>query len=232
MILFYYPEIESGTITLPPEESRHCVRVLRLGPGDVVYLTDGIGKLAETRILHPDHKKCIVELISIKEEKKQAFHLHLAVAPTKNINRFEWFLEKATEIGVNEITPLICENSERTVIKAERLNKVLVAAMNQSLKTFLPVLNESMTFDQFMNNNFKGEKFIAYCSENYRTSLKEQYNAKNDALILIGPEGDFSEKEIAQALANNFQAVSLGNSRLRTETAAIVACHTVNLINE
>jgi 16S rRNA (uracil1498-N3)-methyltransferase len=178
-------------------------------------------------------KRCTLEITHTEHEfGKRDFSLHIAVAPTKNISRFEWFLEKATEIGVNEITPLICENSERKIIKTDRLNKVIVAAMKQSLKSYLPRLNEAVKFSDFIKQKSVYSRYIAYCSENHRDMLRDAAKQKRNIEILIGPEGDFSEREVEMAMGHNFQAVSLGHSRLRTETAAIVACHTVNLINE
>ena len=156
----------------------------------------------------------------------------MAVAPTKNINRFEWFLEKATEIGVDEITPIICENSERRIVKTDRLNKIVISAMKQSLKAYLPKLNEPTKLSDFINRKTENTKYIAYCSEDHRGLLKNISSQNEEVEILIGPEGDFSIKEVETAMANNYKAISLGPSRLRTETAAVVACHTVNLLNE
>ncbi len=232
MHLFYSPEITSDTFTLSQEESKHCLKVLRLNTGDTVHLTDGKGNLYQTRIIDADTKKCSLEIQEIKEEYgKRKYKIHLAVAPTKNINRYEWFLEKATEIGIDEITPIICEHSERRVIKPERLNKVIIAAMKQSLKAYLPVLNPAMSFKDFAGKNFDSEKYIAYCSDKYRDNLKDLYKKQKDSVIMIGPEGDFSEQEINTTIKSGFKPVSLGPERLRTETAALVACHTVNLIN-
>lgn len=232
MLLFYNPEI-SDVFTLPPEESKHCIRVLRLKAGDTVHLTDGLGNLHTSRIIDDNLKRCSLEVThTVHEYGRRDFKLHMAVAPTKNINRFEWFLEKATEIGVDEITPLICENSERRIVKTDRLNKVIIAAMKQSLKAYLPALNEPVKFSDFVSRQTDNSKYIAYCSENHRDLLKNAHGQKDNVEILIGPEGDFSIKEIELAMDKGYNAVSLGNSRLRTETAAIVACHTINLMNE
>lgn len=232
MHLFYSREITSDTFTLSQEESKHCIKVLRLNSGDTVHLTDGKGNLYQTRIIDADVKKCTLEIQEVtKEYSKKDFKIHLAVAPTKNINRFEWFLEKATEIGINEITPIICEHSERRVIKPERLNKVIIAAMKQSLKAYLPVLNPAMSFKDFVSKKFDTERYIAYCSDRYRDNLKDLYKKQKDSVIMIGPEGDYSEQEINMATKSGFKPVSLGSERLRTETAALVACHTINLIN-
>lgn len=232
MLLFYNPEI-NDVFTLPPDESKHCIRVLRLQSGDIIHMTDGKGNLYTTRIIDDNVKRCMLEVTETKiEYGKRNFRLHMAVAPTKNINRFEWFLEKATEFGIDEITPIICENSERRIIKTDRLNKIIISAMKQSLKAYLPKLNEAVKFSDFIKQETANSKFIAYCSENHRDLLKNVTDQNKDIEILIGPEGDFSNKEVEMALANGFKAVSLGQSRLRTETAAIAACHTVNLINE
>lgn len=232
MLLFYSPEI-SDIFTLPQEESKHCIKVLRLKTGDTVHLTNGLGNLYTTRIVDDNIKRCTLEVNHTEYEYgKKDFKLHMAVAPTKNISRFEWFLEKATEIGVDEITPLICENSERRVVKTDRLNKIIIAAMKQSLKTYLPKLNEAVKYSDFVNRETTNSKHIAYCSESHRNLLKKVSKQKENTEVLIGPEGDFSKKEIELAFEKNYQAVSLGQSRLRTETAAIVACHIVNLINE
>jgi 16S rRNA (uracil1498-N3)-methyltransferase len=163
---------------------------------------------------------------------QRPFSLHLAVAPTKNIDRFEWFLEKATEIGITEITPVICEHSERTNLRTDRLLKVLISAMKQSLNLHLPVLNEPVRFSDFLKKDFSGQKFIGYVEEKQEILLKERYQKGSDCVILIGPEGDFSKEEIEKAKQNGFETISLGNSRLRTETAAIVATMTINLLND
>lgn len=232
MILFYQPEIELPFHTLDREESGHIVRVLRLGAGDAVHLTDGHGLLCRCRIIEANPKGCTLEVLEKTEEQARSNHrLHLAVAPTKNISRYEWFLEKATEIGVDEVTPLICTNSERRVVKTDRLKKVMVAAMKQSLKRFLPNLHEPLPFERFIERSLPDDRFIAYISEHYRDLLKDLAAVGKDTLILIGPEGDFTEEEVETALKHGFRPVSLGSSRLRTETAALVACHTVELAN-
>ncbi|MCD4731589.1 MAG: 16S rRNA (uracil(1498)-N(3))-methyltransferase [Bacteroidales bacterium] len=232
MHLFYIPDISSEIQLLPPEESAHCIKVLRLQKGDTVYLTDGIGGLYQTTIIDDHAKRCILQIIeSKKEEEKKEFKIHLAVAPTKNINRFEWFLEKATEIGMDKITPLLCAHSERKIIKPERLNKVITAAMKQSLKAYHPKLNEMISFKKFIQTAAADQKFIAYCSETYTDHLKDKSTKGKNVIVLIGPEGDFSPAEVKVAIENGYHPVNLGPSRLRTETAAVVACHTVNLVN-
>jgi len=233
MILFYQSEITGPYHTLDKEESRHCIQVLRMKTGDTVHLTDGKGKLCATRIMEEDPKRCVLKIIESTQNKfRSSSHVHLAVAPTKNISRYEWFLEKATEIGVDEITPVLCDNSERKIVKTDRLNKILIAGMKQSLTSFLPRLNEPMPFDQFVSAFHDSQKFIAYCSDEFRDLLKTKYQKGMDCIILIGPEGDFSKKEVDLALKHNFHPVSLGNSRLRTETAGIVSCHTIQLVNQ
>ena len=232
MQLFYTPDIISNIYQLNEQESKHCIRVLRLKKGDGLFLTDGRGNLFETRLIEDGIRKCMVEIIDKKSEfGKRNYNVHLAVAPTKNINRFEWFLEKVVEIGVDEITPMICEHSERRIVKTERLEKIVVAALKQSLKAYLPKLNETKTFDELINVNQDCEKYIAFCDGN-PALLKDVYRKGKDVLIMIGPEGDFSKTEVEMAESKGFIPVSLGKSRLRTETAAIVSCHTIELINE
>jgi len=233
MQLFYTPEITGNTFTLSEEESRHCVNVLRLRSGDIIHLTNGKGDQFETSITDPNPKRCTVKVISIqKEYQKRDFHMHIAIAPTKNIARFEWFLEKATEIGIDEITPLMCEHSERVQVRLPRLEKVLIAAMKQSLKAYLPVLHEPVEFNTFIQHSFEGQKFIASCESGVIIKLSSGYWQGTNALILIGPEGDFSKEEIENAEKLGFIPISLGKSRLRTETAGIVACHSINLLNQ
>jgi 16S rRNA (uracil1498-N3)-methyltransferase len=220
------------TVTLGNEESFHCIKVLRMRTGDALHLTDGAGNLYEGQLLGQDTKNCPVMLLSVLAESgKRPFRLHMAVAPTKNIARFEWFLEKATEIGVDEITPLICEHSERVQIRTDRLQKIILSAAKQSLKTYLPILHEPMKFDDFIRLNHPPSRFVAYVEEHQPLHLKTAYR-EGDCTVLIGPEGDFSKKEMETAIGQGFNAVSLGPSRLRTETAAVVACHIINIVNE
>ena len=231
MNLFYSPSVSANENFLGEEESRHCMRVLRLGKGDTIHLTNGRGNLYQCVISDTDQKRCRVEVVSVRKEyMKRPFRLHIGIAPTKNNDRFEWFLEKATEIGIDEITPLLCAHSERNRIKQERMNKVLVAAMKQSLKAYLPLLHEAEEFSTFIKKDFSGQKFIASCETEREADLPKQYKKGETAIILIGPEGDFSPEEIILAKKNQFIPISLGESRLRTETAGIVACHTINLL--
>ena len=235
MQLYYIDPVATpvpGQINLGSEESFHCIKVLRMRTGDTLHVTDGAGNLYEGQIMAPDTKSCPVVLTSvIPEFGKRPFRLHLAVAPTKNIARFEWFLEKATEIGIDEITPLICEHSERVQIRIDRLQKIILSAVKQSIKTYLPVLHEPMKFEDFITMNRTASRFVAYVEEHQTIHLKNAY-LKGDCTVLIGPEGDFSRKEMDSAIQLGFNPVSLGPSRLRTETAAIVACHIINIANE
>ena len=232
MQIFYAPDIES-TLVLPEEESGHCVRVLRLAEGDEIMITDGNGNfyLASITNAHPKH--CQVEITSSwQQEKPWDAYIHIAVAPTKNMDRMEWFAEKATEIGIDEITCLNCRFSERKEVKTARLEKILVSAMKQSQKALLPQLNGMTDFKQFVRQPFNGRKFIAHCEEGEKPLIKSIYRPGENVLILIGPEGDFSPEEIKSAEENGFEAISLGKSRLRTETAALTACHTIHVLNQ
>lgn len=234
MQLFYTPEIntQTDTFVFDKEESRHIVKVLRKTTGDKVYVTNGSGSLFKTEITLASDSKCTVRVVSEEKSEPLPFYLHLAVAPTKMNDRYEWFLEKATEIGISEITPIICDRSERTQVKIDRFEKIVVSAMKQSNQYHLPKLNEAVTFKEFMKMKSNAQKFIAHCEETDKKSLKSELKKGTDVTILIGPEGDFSEKEITLALAGGYIPVSLGETRLRTETAAVVACHSVILLNE
>lgn len=233
MQLFYVPNFSGTEIIFDETESKHAVRVLRLQNGNRVKVVDGKGGFYQAEISDANPKKCKLSIIGFnKEFGKKDFHLHIAIAPTKNIDRFEWFLEKATEIGIDEITPLLTSHSERKTVNPERLEKILVSAMKQSLKAYLPKMNNMTTFKELVINNKTENKYIAYCDEIRKEHLKNVGIRGKNALILIGPEGDFSPDEIQVALENSFKVVSLGNARLRTETAGIVACHIVNLANE
>ena len=234
MQLFYNPDIDETTksFSFDKEESKHIIKVLRKKDSDILHVTNGSGLLFETEITLASDNKCIVEVLSIKKSPEPKFRLHLAVAPTKMSDRFEWFLEKATEIGIQEITPIICDRSERKVINLERFEKIILSAMKQSNETFLPKLNDAVSFKEFIKQKNKGLQFIAHCEETDKKSLKGALKPNEDVTLLIGPEGDFSDKEIALAIENNFQPVTLGNTRLRTETAAVAACHSVVFFNE
>lgn len=235
MQLFYNPTItvKTNTFTFDKAESRHIVRVLRKQEGDQLHITNGNGVLFVAEVSVASDKKCLVNIISITEKKKAwGYYLHIAVAPTKLNERLEWFIEKAIEIGVDEITPIICKHSERKIIKLERFEKIALSAMKQSLKFHLPKINPAVSFKEFMTRNPNGELFIAHCEEQDKKSFKQEIKPNTDLTILIGPEGDFSTAEIQLALQNKYTPVSLGESRLRTETAALVACHSVAFVNE
>ncbi|KAF2508822.1 16S rRNA (uracil(1498)-N(3))-methyltransferase [Flavobacterium foetidum] len=234
MQLFFNPNIHESTesFSFDKEESRHIIKVLRKKDGDILQVTNGSGLLFETQITLASDNKCTVEVLSIKNAEKPKFRLHLAVAPTKMNDRFEWFLEKATEIGIQEITPIFCDRSERKVINKDRFEKIILSAMKQCNETFLPKLNDAVSFKEFIKQKNQGLQLIAHCEETDKKALKEVLKPNQDVIILIGPEGDFSEKEIALALENNYKPVTLGNTRLRTETAAVVACHSVVFFNE
>jgi len=232
MNLFYAAEINPPVFQLEAEESKHIIKVLRMKVGDNIFFTDGRGLLYHCRIADDNSKACIIEIMKTEKGSDQRpFYLHMAVAPTKNIARYEWFLEKATEIGVDRITPFISEHSERKIIKHERLNRVITTAMKQSLKTRHPQLDESMLFSELIKTDFNGKKYIAYIDKAVDLELSKAYRREENALILIGPEGDFSPTEVEMAMEEGFVPVRLGPSRLRTETAAVTACHTIQLLN-
>jgi 16S rRNA (uracil1498-N3)-methyltransferase len=241
MILFYTNNIKNDIAELPEEEAMHCVKTLRKKVGDAIQFVDGQGNWYKGTIIGTGRKSVSIGIESIvSEHEKRNHYLHIAIAPTKNINRFEWFLEKATEFGIDEITPLLCFHSERKNVREDRLEKVVVAAMKQSLKAYLPKINPMISFKDFLKSVDIGEsqkenqKFIAHCQDDFSESkfhLKNATKERQNITILIGPEGDFSSKEIELALSQNFQPISLGKERLRTETAGLAACHIVNLIN-
>lgn len=234
MQLFYNPNITETTaqFSFDKEESRHITKVLRKSVGDILHITNGNGWLFTAKIIVSDVKNCLAMVISKEFKPRHNYALHLAVAPTKMNDRYEWFLEKATEIGIDSITPIICDHSERKVIKTERFEKILQSAMKQSLHCYLPKLNETIAFKEYIERSHKGQLFIAHCEESDKKSLKQHLQPNQTLTILIGPEGDFSVKEIETALANHFIPVTLGETRLRTETAAIVACHSVAFVNQ
>lgn len=223
----------NNLLSLSGDEASH-LKVLRLKPGDQIWLTDGIGHLSKAEIMEIGSRSNLIRLIDIRPFDRPAYSIHIAVAPPKNIARFEWFLEKATECGIDEITPLFCEHSERAVLRVDRLNKVLISAMKQSLKTYIPKLNEPESFTHFLNRNTPAENtFIAWLDRDHEQHhLKAVCKRNLPVTVLIGPEGDFSTAEVALAQAKGYRPVSLGRSRLRTETAALAACFIANLINE
>jgi 16S rRNA (uracil1498-N3)-methyltransferase len=234
MQLFYNPAINETTETFSfdKEESKHIIKVLRKKDSDILHVTNGLGLLFKTEITLASDNKCTVKIVSVEKTEAPKFKLHLAVAPTKMNDRYEWFLEKATEIGIHEITPVFCDRSERKVINIERFEKIILSAMKQCNQMYLPKLNPAVTFKEFLKTEKTGTTLIAHCEETNKKSLKSVVVPNTDYTILIGPEGDFSNKEIELALENSYIPVSLGETRLRTETAAIVACHSVVFTNE
>ncbi|GAA0723286.1 16S rRNA (uracil(1498)-N(3))-methyltransferase [Aquimarina litoralis] len=234
MQLFYSKDITATTeeFEFSREESKHITKVLRKKEGDILQITNGIGLLCKGLITFSSPNKCIIQLQDKNHHDRKDYRLHLAVAPTKMNDRYEWFLEKATEIGIDEITPVICDHSERKVIKQERFERILQSAMKQSLQYYLPVLNPAISFTEFIKQENDDQLLIAHCEETDKKSLQETLKTKGSTTILIGPEGDFSSKEIATAITTGYTPVTLGNTRLRTETAAIVATHSVAFLNQ
>lgn len=219
--------------TLGREESHHCIRVLRKHNGDSLHLTDGLGNLYLAAIVTEDASACLVQITELLESlPEKPYRCHIAVAPTKNISRFEWFLEKATEIGVDEITPLICSRSEKMHLRHDRLGKIIQSAALQSVSLKIPKLNKAIPLNDFVASELPESRFVAYVEEKQNLVLKKEYKPNSDCVILIGPEGDFTPQEIELAIRNKFVPVSLGRTRLRTETAALVAVHTIALLND
>ncbi|MFY9514698.1 MAG: 16S rRNA (uracil(1498)-N(3))-methyltransferase [Dysgonamonadaceae bacterium] len=229
---FYCPDIRENP-QLSEQESHHCIKVLRMREGDRLTITDGRGYFYDCILTEAHPKHCVV---SIEKEifrgKSWNFSLHIAFAPTKNMERNEWFVEKATEIGIDEISPLLCRFSERKEVKSERLRKIIISAMKQSRQAVLPCLNEMIPFQEFVSMPFSGRKFIAHCYPLKKEPLTQTYKKGEDALLLIGPEGDFSEEEVQKAIEKGFQPIRFGENRLRTDTACLVACHTVHVLNQ
>ncbi|MER0438686.1 16S rRNA (uracil(1498)-N(3))-methyltransferase [Emticicia sp. W12TSBA100-4] len=230
MLLFYQSDIEKTPI-LSEEDSRHCVKVLRKNVKDKIHVVDGVGGLFECEITKAHEKKCEVRILSTKREfEKRNLYLHIAIAPTKNADRIEYFIEKCVEIGVDEITLIQTKHSERKNQKTERLEKIAISAMKQSLKAYLPKINELVDFEKFVSSVKVESKFVAHLTDDAK-SLKEVVVDKKEVLLMIGPEGDFAKEEITLVQNSGFQVVTLGNSRLRTETAGVVACTIVNTFN-
>lgn len=233
MQVFYAPDINEDFYVLDENESRHITRVLRMSKGSEVRLIDGKGNLYEGIIEDPDSRKCLIKITAVQRDYgKRDYSLHIAISPLKNNERFEWFVEKSVEMGIDVITPLICKNTERPGIKAERLNNIIISAMKQSLKATGSILSEPLKFNEFISGEFSSTLMIAHCNESFeRKRIPDVYSKGNKAVILIGPEGDFTEDEIRSASERNFMGVHLGNSRLRTETAGLAACHSIYFIN-
>ena len=232
MILYFSNTVEDGLIRLDEDESKHCLKVLRLGIGDTIHVTDGKGKLYEARI-SGTASGCVAAAIlnTTSSELSKGFRLHIAIAPTKNSDRFEWFLEKSAEIGIDEITPVFCARSERNRVNDDRLKRILVSAVKQSLKTRLPLINEAVSLKDFLHLPIPGERFIASCTSGKEEEIHKVYTKAHDAVVLIGPEGDFTDDEMSAASRAGYLPVSLGESRLRTETAGVYVTAVINLIN-
>jgi 16S rRNA (uracil1498-N3)-methyltransferase len=232
MLLFYAPDIVADQ-RLPETEAQHCLKVLRMKVGDNIHLTDGKGNFYKAAIEGTNWKDCKLRVLeTIPQAPLWNGKIEIALAPPKNMERIEWFAEKATEIGIDKICFLLCRFSERKEIKTERIGKILISAMKQSVKARLPELTEMLDFKQFIRQQFNGQKFIAHCHSGDKPCLSQVYSKNENVLILIGPEGDFSEEEVTLAEEQGFIPVSLGKSRLRTETAALVACHAIHVVNQ
>lgn len=231
--LFFCPDIHRNP-QLSEQESLHCVKVLRMKEGDKIAVADGKGFFYDCSIVQAHPKHCLLSINEANAQiKRWNFNLHIAFAPTKNMDRNEWFVEKATEIGTDLFTPLLCRFSERKELKSERLEKIAVSAMKQSQQAFLPIINEMTPFDRFLEMPFGGgRKYIAHCYDTPKKNFAKACEKNENVLVLIGPEGDFSEEEVQKAIEKGFEPISLGNTRLRTETACLVACHTVHVVNE
>jgi 16S rRNA (uracil1498-N3)-methyltransferase len=232
MQLFFTEKIDAGHAILTEEEAHHCLHVLRHSIGDRINVTDGKGGIYKAIIINKSKKECQINIEDLKIVSQPPYkHLSIAIAPTKNIDRFEWFVEKATEIGIHRIIPIITENSERTIIKIDRIKRVAISAMKQSNHYYLPEITELMKWSDFIKGKYKGQLAIAHCNTKGLPHLKKLILLNTDILICIGPEGDFTPKEIDEAHLNSFESVNLGESRLRTETAGIYACTSFHLMN-
>lgn len=231
MNLFYQPEVPAGVHSLDEDESRHAIKVLRLTEGSLIDVTDGKGTLYQCRISKADARKCGFDIISKTTQKPKPHFIHVAIAPTKNADRIEWFVEKAVEIGIDQISFVLCQKSERKNLNIDRIEKLAISAMKQSQQSALPLLTPLRPFNAVVADP-ADQKFIAYVDQENPDHLKDLVTRQNRYLILIGPEGDFSKEELALAQQQQFSKVSLGPNRLRTETAGLAACHILNLINQ
>jgi 16S rRNA (uracil1498-N3)-methyltransferase len=229
--LFYQPLIPEGLLVLEQEESRHCIKVLRKKTGDVIRVTDGKGMFYDCVLEDPDPLACRFSVTNKFQEQRKNYLVHIAIAPTKSPDRIEWFVEKAVELGIDTISFLECHNSERSTIKKDRLHKIAVSAMKQSLKASLPLIGPLTKLTAFIHTAAETEKYIAYVDEKNPDHLKDVAPPGRDYLVLVGPEGDFTPDELSASMATGFKKVSLGKSRLRTETAGLAACHVLNLLN-
>jgi 16S rRNA (uracil1498-N3)-methyltransferase len=232
MHIFFCENLNSTTARLSPDESKHAIKVLRLRVGDHVKVTDGKGKFCNAIVLNSNAESCELNIENcITDFQKRNYHFHIAIAPTKQMERFEWFIEKAVELGIDEITPLICHDSVRTHLRADRLQKIISAAVKQSIQAYITQLNDAITINEFVKIKTDAVKMIAHCAEGNKKLMHEIITKNQNGILLIGPEGDFTANEISLALQNNFQPVSLGDSRLRTETAGVYACSIMRMIN-
>ena len=233
MNVFYLPDAQIGAISFPEEESKHIVKVLRMKEGDRFCVTDGNGSLYDAELIDAHPKRAMANLSNQRNGYDiRDFKVSIAIAPTKLNERTEWFLEKATEIGIDEVKLFSSYHSERRVANVDRFKKIVISAMKQSVKSKMPIVEDMVSFDKLVKQNYEGQKFIAWIDDNVKEQLCDLYKKGENALILIGPEGDFSKEEVALAKEYGFIPVSLGEARLRTETAAVVACHTIQLINQ
>jgi 16S rRNA (uracil1498-N3)-methyltransferase len=229
--LFFQPRIPEGILTLDEEESRHCIKVLRTTSGESISITDGKGFFYEALITKADPRVCEFQIINKIAAIPKSFSIHIAISPTKNAERLEWFIEKAVEIGIDKITLLECKHTERAFQKKDRLEKVAISAMKQSLKAQIPDITPLTKFNACLETARETEKYIAFVDHLNPNQLKSIASSDKSYIVLIGPEGDFSPEELKMAIDLGFKKVSLGQSRLRTETAGLVACHTLNLVN-
>ena len=233
MNVFYLPDAQIGTISFPEEESKHIVKVLRMKEGDGFCVTDGNGSLYDAELIDAHPKRAMANLSNQRNGYDiRDFKVSIAIAPTKLNERTEWFLEKATEIGIDEVKLFSSYHSERRVANVDRFKKIVISAMKQSVKSKMPIVEDMVSFDKLVKQNYEGQKFIAWIDDNVKEQLCDLYKKGENALVLKGPEGDFSKEEVALAKEYGFIPVSLGEARLRTETAAVVACHTIQLINQ
>lgn len=230
MHLFYQPLISRGVCALDDEESRHA-KVLRLQAGGMIRLTDGQGKFYDARITKAEGRQVEFSILKSEDSPDRNYSIHIAIAPTKNVDRVEWFVEKAVELGIDKISFLLCKNSERKTVNLERIGKKAISAMKQSFQAKLPLVHEIAPFTQFISQSQEAHKFIGFVDDQNPILLKNLAKPTSSYLVLIGPEGDFTKDELAMAITSGFKKVSLGHTRLRTETAGLAACHILNLIN-
>ena len=234
MNLFYCPDISDSTGHLSPDESAHCIKVLRHRKGDFIQVTDGKGSVCEARIVSDNPRSCTFQITRRNPfDFPHPCTIHIAIAPTKNMERFEWFLEKSVELGTDTITPLICRRSERKTVNRDRLHKLIISSVKQSFVPFMPVMNDPEDFNTFLEGTARTSamKYIGHCGNTERLWIRDTYVRGSDTILLIGPEGDFTPEEIEMAVRYDFIPVKLSDSRLRTETAGVVACHTIHLLN-